>query len=363
MLLVALSEYILRTTVAAVRRSAFFGLVIDLSADRASNENMLLYVVYWDDIRCKAVLHYLCCIRLLRKGADTIFSQLTVLCQSLGLDMKHHLVTFCADGDSTMQGWRNGLTGRLRKYCDHVITTHCAAHRHVLAVQDVAGSSDILKSLDKILTAVHALFNRKSTRKAVWELFAREHGVTAFTFPLFVKTRWFSRAVCVQRLVTNFPVLVRYLYVSTREFCSLFWDAAAPVLQMLTAAQNVYMLHAFADILQPLEQSRKIFETTGCPLSKIRGEVTVLKERLMQLSKSTDMAVSDFGGKNVAKLMSASDNFKVKQGHITLKWPEHSWRITLKTTDFEASITKELHTVCTSIITTVRRFHSETTHD
>jgi hypothetical protein len=203
MLLTAHSEYFLRGTVSAVQRSPFFGFVIDLSSDRASNENMLVYVVYWDEDHCTAVLKYLCCVRWLRKGAETIFTQLKVVCEKLALDMKQRMVTFCADGDSTMQGWRNGLTGRLRKHCNHIITMHCAAHRHVLAVQDIASSCNLLKSLDKMLTAVHALFNRRPSRKAVWELFAKEYGVTAFTFPLFVKTRWFSRAVCVLRLVTT----------------------------------------------------------------------------------------------------------------------------------------------------------------
>jgi hypothetical protein len=263
LLLLALSEYYLQITVSAVQRSPFFGLMIDLSSDRASNEKMLVYVVYWDADACASVVKYLCCVRLLRKGAETIFKQLVQICQSLGLDMKQRMITFCADGDSTMQGWRNGLSGRFRKHCDHIITMHCAAHRHVLAVQDVSGSSELLQVLDQILTAVHRLFNRKGNRKAVWELFAKKNGLTAFSFPLFVKTRWFSRAACVHRLVTNLPVLLRYLYVLTRADSSMKWDAAEPVLTMLSNARNVYLLHAVADILQPLEASRKLFETSG----------------------------------------------------------------------------------------------------
>jgi hypothetical protein len=146
LLLLALSEYFLQITVSAVQRSPLFGLVIDLSSDRASNANMLLYVAYWDadaDV-CASVVKYLCCVRLLRKGAETIFKQLVQICKSLGLHMKQRMITFCADGDSTMQGWRNGLSGRFRKHCDHIITTNCVAHRHVLAVQDVSGSSKIL---------------------------------------------------------------------------------------------------------------------------------------------------------------------------------------------------------------------------
>ena len=97
-----------------------------------------------------------------------------------------------------MQGHREGLTGRLRTYCRHVLTMNCAAHKHVLAVQDIAGESTLLELLDQILRSVYTLFNRKSKRVALWDLFARKRGVTALSLPLLVKTRWFSRAACVR---------------------------------------------------------------------------------------------------------------------------------------------------------------------
>jgi hypothetical protein len=88
-LLTALTEYFLQVTVRAVQTSMFFGLIIDLSSDRASREHMLVYVIYWNSASMKSITKYLCCIRLVRKDAETIFNSLVDICAVLGLDMQN----------------------------------------------------------------------------------------------------------------------------------------------------------------------------------------------------------------------------------------------------------------------------------
>jgi hypothetical protein len=95
-LLTALSESFLQTTVRKVKKSPLYGLIIDLSTDRASCESMLVYVTFWDEGSMSAVTER---------------------------------------GDNVMQGLRNGLAGRLRRHLHTFIGTHCAAHKQVLAVQ------------------------------------------------------------------------------------------------------------------------------------------------------------------------------------------------------------------------------------
>jgi hypothetical protein len=88
---------------------------------------------------------------------------------------------------------------------------HCAAYKQVLAVQTVVQGNRLIKDIDQLLQTLYALFNRKAKWVALWELFAARHGVKAFKFPMLVKTRWFSRHACIQRIISNFPVLVQYL--------------------------------------------------------------------------------------------------------------------------------------------------------
>jgi hypothetical protein len=82
-----------------------------------------------------AVTEYLCCCRLLHKDAECLFKTIVNLSQLLRLDMKERMATFCAAGDSVMQGLCNGLAGRLRRHLHTFIGTHCAVHEQVLAVQ------------------------------------------------------------------------------------------------------------------------------------------------------------------------------------------------------------------------------------
>jgi hypothetical protein len=246
-LLVAVSEYFLLSTLSAVKRSPFFGIIVDLSTDRACRENMLVYVVYWDMASMTTVVSYLCCVRLLSKTAASIYEAIQKICFVCDLDMKCKLRTFCADGDNTMKGLKKGLTGQLRRSCDCVLSMHCAAHRHVLAVSSVANTFDLLVDLDTLLKMPHALFVNRPKLKALWELFGSQHGIRAFSFPIFNRTRWFSRCECVKRLLEVHPVLVTFLYRLVHS-ASLKWDAACPLLDLLMDARTVVMLHAVSDI-------------------------------------------------------------------------------------------------------------------
>jgi hypothetical protein len=75
----ALSEYFLQTTVWKVKKSPLYGLIIDLSTDRASRKIMLVYVTFWDEGSMSAVTEYLCCCRLLRKDAECLFETIVNL--------------------------------------------------------------------------------------------------------------------------------------------------------------------------------------------------------------------------------------------------------------------------------------------
>jgi hypothetical protein len=291
-LLMALSEYYLLRTVLAVRKSPFFGFIIDLSSDRVSHENMLVYVTLFDQETLSAELRFLCCALTGQRWCGYIrCAPKNMQClREFGLPMMEKLRTFCADGDGAMQGHRSGLVGRLRQHCDCIIAMHCAAHRHALAVSHIAPLFSIL-ALDKVLQSVHTLFLRRTKHVGHWEIFAKKHGITAFTFPLFVPTRWYSRAYCISRLLDNYFVLVAFLrcVTSVDAKSKLYWNSAEPVLDLLTEARTVIILSALADVLEPLERSRRLFETSGYKLSELTAELTTLFEALDHLSEAATL--------------------------------------------------------------------------
>jgi hypothetical protein len=214
-LLIALSEFYLRQTVEAVKKSPFFGLIIDLSSDRSSRENMLVYVVYFDMNTMASSIAYLCCVRLLGKDGQTVHKAITDICDVCGFHMDSKLRTFCAEGDGSMQGHRRGFVGRLRGHCDCLLAMHCAAHRHVLALSSIAENFPLLSKIDKLLSAVHSLLLCRTKFAPAWELVAKKQGLKSHTFPLFVATRWFSRKACVDRLLEVYMPFVRFLRSNT----------------------------------------------------------------------------------------------------------------------------------------------------
>jgi hypothetical protein len=197
----ALSEYALRITVQNINQSPYFVLMTDLSSDRASHENMILFARYWDNQFCKAVTTYLCCLHLFGKDGASVAAAIRTVCNVLGLDLHKRVLGVCADGDSAMQGHNTGLVGQLRRDCDHVFATHCAAHRQVLAVRDGVNTGQIMNLVDSLMSSVYDLFNHRPKRFQTWELYARKHGVRAFNFQLYNSTRWWSREAAVRQLL------------------------------------------------------------------------------------------------------------------------------------------------------------------
>jgi hypothetical protein len=344
-LLLALSELFFQLLVIDVRKSPFFGIIIDLSTDGANRENMLVYVTYWNTHSMSPVVSYLCCVRLLGKTSGTIFEAIQKICDVCDFDLQHKMKVFCADGDNSMQGHRQGLTGHLRRFCDSVLTMHCAAHRHVLAVSSVADKFEMLQDLDLLIRDTHTLFKCRPKLVALWQLFAKQHGVTAFSFPVFNKTRWFSRWQCVKRLVDNYPVLVRFLFHMVNG--SLDWAVAKPLLSQLTNASTVVMLFAVADVLEPLDRSRKLFETSGMKLSELTAPLRSLHDRLSALADADTL--HSFGGKYMSQLREFWDDRSTTEDKIVLCFPEHTWTITLRDGTMSQDVIPQLCSIIHSI--------------
>jgi hypothetical protein len=241
----------------------------DLSSDRASHENMILFARYWDSSSCKAVTTYLCCLHLIGKDGASTATAIRTVCNVLGLDLPGRVLGVCADGDGEMQGHKTGLVGQLRRDCDHVFATHCAAHRQVLAVRDGANAGEIMSVVDALISSVYDLFNQRPKRFQIWELYARKHGVTAVNFQLYNATRWWSREAAVRQLLGCLGQLTSHLYVVTRPESSMYWHAAVAVLELLKSPLVLVSLHFVADLLTVLKVSRNLFEGTDFPITQV----------------------------------------------------------------------------------------------
>jgi Domain of unknown function (DUF4371) len=328
----ALSEYCLRSTVQAAKESPYFTIITDLSSDIADHENMVLFIRYWDKATFAPVTQYLSCVQLIGKDGASMSTAIRQVCKALGLPLQPGLIALCADGDPAMQGHITGLLGDLRTTCHHVLGHHCAAHRHVLAMNDNAKTNFFLKLLDSLLMDAYNLMNRKPKMVALWELYASKHGVTALKFKKFNVTRWWSRAACIRMLVACLPQLLSFLYAMSRPSAKFYWPAAEVFRQQLKNPVSLVVLFYCADLMDVLESSRKIFESTGCSLLQLKGEQQQAVSLLQEFASETE-PIESMTGRNMLQLRCATDNFAVKAPtyniHASWKGTKHSFECDL----------------------------------
>ena len=129
------------------------------------------------------------------------------------------------------------------------------------------------------------------------------------------------------------------------------------MLDLLLRADSVVLLHVMADVLSPLEASRKLFESTGCKLCDLRGEVTVLKGKLNSLASATSLQT--FGSARMATLRSASKDLAIINRRIQLKWTKHSWTVSLHASYLPDDFIDQLTAICANLVDKVRCSRSQ----
>lgn len=343
----ALSEYALRVTLQKLDRSPYFAIITDLSSDRANHENMILFVRYWDAEQSAAVTTYLCCLHLIGKDGASMATAIRTVCNVLSIDLTRKLIAICADGDSAMQGHKTGLVGQLRSDCDHVFTTHCAAHRQVLAVRDGVNVGDIMSLVDLLISSVYDAFNQRPKRFQFWELYARKHGVTAVKFQLYNSTRWWSREAAVKQLIGCLGPLTSHLYVVSRPSSSMYWPSAVSVLELLKRPLVLVSLHFVADLLTVLKVSRKLFEGTDFPIMQVHAEVQGACDSLEAFAaeRSAAVCIDELKGENMQSLLKATNCFQpTTSGKVVIHYSsnEHQFSAALNDEHLPPDILEQL---------------------
>lgn len=131
---------------------------------------------------------------------------------------------------------------------------------------DVAARVSELDLIDGLLRKVHGLFAHSVTRQAQWAAFASARGLTELKFPIFNKTRWFSRAQCIRVLVKSLPVLILWL----QQASSRSWKEGTSALLRLKDVKRISCLFVLHDLLAPVESLSRQFQSNDLLPSKVR---------------------------------------------------------------------------------------------
>lgn len=258
----------------------------------------LLVHRYLDKNLWQSRTEFLCAVQLVDKSAEGMYRLLCAVLDAMDLPLSK-LVALCTDGDSALIGKHNGLGAKLRANVAYLLSVHCAAHKTALALGDTAKGIEALQMLDLVLKDVHNLFGKSAKRQLAWKRYAEKRGVTAFQFPCYNATRWFSRAQCVKVLMKNLPVLIRFLQ---KKEGKRGWEPVEKLLPTITDVCFVALLHAVDDVLVPLENFRRYFEKDGNLPHKAQPHVEACKKAFTELQGRE--GAEKFGGSSLRRFLS-----------------------------------------------------------
>ena len=277
--LAAIAESLLLAQLKAIRSSPCLAVLLDGSTDVSNEEHALIYLRYFDNITLLPLTCFLFAVKLPGKAGVVVDGVVRKVFQVLDLPF-HKVVALSTDGDAAMIGQHNGFRAFFLKTNPWLISTHCAAHKTALVMADVSKRFAIILQIDKVLRSVYNFFGRSGKKQKAWKQYAGPRGCTRLKFPIFNTTRWFSRADCIMVLLANLPILIKFL---ERYRLRSGWEGAAELYVALSQAEFIFMLHAMADIMQPIEHLRLYFQRDNAQLHCIKEQVDQCKSQLYML--------------------------------------------------------------------------------
>jgi hypothetical protein len=118
------------------------------------------------------------------------------------------LLCFGADGVSTFQGAKTGVTQQIQsKYAPFAVGVHCMAHRCNLAFKTLS-QLDIMNRIEGLLASSHAYFKHSPKRHLEFMKLAELMETKGLKLLKNVKTRWVSLIEPLRRILQEYRVLL-----------------------------------------------------------------------------------------------------------------------------------------------------------
>ncbi|KAJ9530154.1 hypothetical protein QJQ45_023442 [Haematococcus lacustris] len=194
----------------------------------------------------------------------------TLLTQQLAAVRASPYFSLLADSSTDV-----GTEDHLLLYVRYLEPSSFIYHTSFLCAVKVVGATS--EQLDSAFKGVHSLFAKSPKWQGRWEAFAKPLGVTLLKFPIFNRTRWFSRAQCVSVLVANYHTLLRFLNLHPE------WAVGRSLLIRLQKFRTLAGVHLLHDMMQPLEQLSKLFQSDALEPHMLASHVAIAKAALEQL--------------------------------------------------------------------------------
>ena len=243
-----------------LRKSPWFGLMVDEATDVSVTKNLILYATFVEGRQVRT--SYLGLLEVEDGTSNTITESILALLKKWNIDVRK-MMGFRSDGASVMVGMSTGVATRLKSYNPFMTSLHCCAHRTNLCVQEASKNIEVketCKQLDALVNRVAAHFSRSSLRQGELTKMQDALEYTHLHILGIVKTRWLSRHGAIMRVCDVYEPLMKTLQ-SQSDAYNIFLS--------LRNFKVVYMLHFLADVL-------KIMSTLSMEFQKEYVDVTCI---------------------------------------------------------------------------------------
>ena len=154
-----------------VKKSGFFGLLIDEVTDIAVTEQLITFVQFWNATSSNVEIKFLSANDLLAESdsanAETISNCLVTELNNCELPVDH-LIALCTDGASVMTGKNNGVAARLKDLNRHIVSIHCICHKLSLACCDTNEGLAYVQEVERWLLHLWKFFDNSPKRLAAY---------------------------------------------------------------------------------------------------------------------------------------------------------------------------------------------------
>ena len=145
-----------------LHQSAFIGIGIDESTDRATEKHLAVIARYVSrDAVCKTV--FMDCVSVPDGKALTVVNAIKTVITKFGVDISK-VVGLGSDGASAMASELNGVNGLLMQENPFLVFSHCVAHRLSLAVSQACAGITEMVALQHVMAATYNYVELSPTR-------------------------------------------------------------------------------------------------------------------------------------------------------------------------------------------------------
>ncbi|MCO5549887.1 hypothetical protein L7F22_003361 [Adiantum nelumboides] len=265
-----------------VRKSAYFGIMIDGSTDISVHHHLVIYFSYIDQGSMPCTTFY-GMVRTRDSSAQGIFDAFFIELENANVDVTK-LIAFGSDGCSTMVGRKKGVATLLKKLNPRLTAIHCVAHRTNLASCDTSKKIPYARQIDTLVNGIANYFSSSSKRMEHLQDLQEELDCDVVKMQRVFEIRWLSRHACLSKVCKSMDAL---LVALAKEKEDLY--------KMLSTFECMYAIHFLADILEKMSVLSKRFQKDYVDVTAIHGIVQstimcikdeYLEERVLDLNAS-----------------------------------------------------------------------------